>query len=512
VLPGKLIAFSGPHARRARWAGFQSLAPEDYWAPFRSAGVTAVVRLNKRLYDRRRFTEGGFRHHELFFPDGSCPTPQLVVRFCSLVEAEPGVVAVHCKAGLGRTGVLVGLFLMKHYSFTANEALGYLRIVRPGSIIGPQQHFLRDWEQRMWAQGDAFRSVANQPPRLPQPRISHGGGGAYDDGDISDEDADVGPAEEDYDDGGYTCGSPATLAAQTQMREAPQATAVVVQPSALRTSPTKPLHSGTRPSLLQASGKAPLASSRTMPARGAVQLRRAGGAQGSVSGDEGPLRRAGNDEASLRRSGSFGGAAAFGIQSLKRDGTSRVSPPKPAAALGASLRRSGSLPARDAMHAAQQAQPRAPATQGVAERMGGLRSSMLATLSPNRAPERASTLSSSSPGGVRQAASLAPATPDEGLLRTISALTPSTSCSPGSAGSTPGSGPALRLVTASGQPRKLPAAAAGSEACLTGTYANAYIGARVSPGGSPHGSPPLNLSPAMAALALGKLELRSGRT
>ena len=29
--------------------------------------------------------------------------------------------------------------MMKHFKFTAEECIGWLRIVRPGSIIGPQQ-------------------------------------------------------------------------------------------------------------------------------------------------------------------------------------------------------------------------------------------------------------------------------------------------------------------------------------------------------------------------------------
>ena len=38
---------------------------------------------------------------------------------------------------------------MKHYEFTANEAMGWLRVCRPGSVIGPQQHYLADMQQQM---------------------------------------------------------------------------------------------------------------------------------------------------------------------------------------------------------------------------------------------------------------------------------------------------------------------------------------------------------------------------
>lgn len=55
--------------------------------------------------------------------------------------------AIHCKAGLGRTGTLIGLFAMKHYKFPAAAFIGWIRIARPGSILGPQQHYLIERER-----------------------------------------------------------------------------------------------------------------------------------------------------------------------------------------------------------------------------------------------------------------------------------------------------------------------------------------------------------------------------
>lgn len=45
-------------------------------------------------------------------------------------------------AGLGRTGTLIGCYLMKHYEMSAAETIAWIRIARPGSILGPQQHYM----------------------------------------------------------------------------------------------------------------------------------------------------------------------------------------------------------------------------------------------------------------------------------------------------------------------------------------------------------------------------------
>lgn len=38
------------------------------------------------MYDAKRFTDDGLVHHELYFPDGSCPTDHLLLRFLELAE------------------------------------------------------------------------------------------------------------------------------------------------------------------------------------------------------------------------------------------------------------------------------------------------------------------------------------------------------------------------------------------------------------------------------------------
>uniref|UniRef100_A0A6Q2YQG0 Cell division cycle 14A n=1 Tax=Esox lucius TaxID=8010 RepID=A0A6Q2YQG0_ESOLU len=158
IVPGKFLAFSGPHPKSKIENGYPLHAPEAYFPYFRRHNVTTVVRLNKKIYDAKRFTDAGFDHYDLFFVDGSTPSDVITRRFLHICEITDGAVAVHCKAGLGRTGTLIGCYLMKHYRFTAAEAIAWIRVCRPGSVIGPQQHFLEEKQAAMWLQGDAQRS------------------------------------------------------------------------------------------------------------------------------------------------------------------------------------------------------------------------------------------------------------------------------------------------------------------------------------------------------------------
>ncbi|EKX36845.1 hypothetical protein GUITHDRAFT_158653 [Guillardia theta CCMP2712] len=157
IVPDKFIAFKGPVSNSCR----NSLAhsPEDFLDLFAALGVEKIVRLNEAEYDAKTFADAGFQHVDLIFNDCTVPSREIVHRFLLECEESKNAVAVHCLAGLGRTGTLIALYLMKHFLFTAKEAIAWLRVCRPGSVIGIQQHFLHEQEARMHRLGKGNAGV-----------------------------------------------------------------------------------------------------------------------------------------------------------------------------------------------------------------------------------------------------------------------------------------------------------------------------------------------------------------
>lgn len=143
IVPEKFIAFANPISRPHQ----PGLTPEQYCEVFKPLQVSAVIRLNTPSYDPSKFTRRGVKHYDLYFHDGSVPGQDLIEKFLEISEKEK-VLAIHCQAGLGRTATLIGCYCINYFDFTGHEFIAWARMSRPGSVLGPQQHFLCDYFQR----------------------------------------------------------------------------------------------------------------------------------------------------------------------------------------------------------------------------------------------------------------------------------------------------------------------------------------------------------------------------
>lgn len=138
-------AFTGP-ADQGTWVTEHVLAcryprTTSDLATLAGAGVTVLVNLHTRRHDLAALAPYGITEIHLPVRDFLAPTPgQLDAGVAVIVRAATANtrVAVHCRAGLGRTGTLVSCYLV-HQGRTADEAIALLRTLRPGSVETARQ-------------------------------------------------------------------------------------------------------------------------------------------------------------------------------------------------------------------------------------------------------------------------------------------------------------------------------------------------------------------------------------
>ncbi len=103
-----------------------------------SRGIRTVISLTETLPS---FEDGTFRQSHIPVEDFTAPTIAQMIEFVNVVadstaNGEP--VAVHCTAGLGRSGTMAAVYLVANGA-TAGEAIARVRELRPGSIETEEQ-------------------------------------------------------------------------------------------------------------------------------------------------------------------------------------------------------------------------------------------------------------------------------------------------------------------------------------------------------------------------------------
>lgn len=146
ILAGMPMPFIHPE-RRLNQGGALN-AYEDELPALYSAGVRAIVSLLNIPSDLAVYQSAGFGFLCLPVPDGCAPSFEQATQFVHFVENHQAMqhpVAVHCEAGLGRTGTMIAAYLVAKGE-SAGAAIHRVRDVEKAAIETARQiQFLNEF-------------------------------------------------------------------------------------------------------------------------------------------------------------------------------------------------------------------------------------------------------------------------------------------------------------------------------------------------------------------------------
>ncbi|MEO7000302.1 MAG: dual specificity protein phosphatase family protein [Ktedonobacterales bacterium] len=107
----------------------------------RAQGIGAVLSLTETPLPAEALARHTLDTLHIPIDDMTAPTPEQFDRALGFIDRERGLgraVAVHCKMGQGRTGVILAAYLIRA-GVTPAAALRELRIICPGAVGSPEQ-------------------------------------------------------------------------------------------------------------------------------------------------------------------------------------------------------------------------------------------------------------------------------------------------------------------------------------------------------------------------------------
>ena len=153
VVPGEILAFGPSNNTATEKHSHYHKDSADSVNPrfslqvslFHHLGVSDLVPMSQNLLNTVHESRPNLLvSHDLGHGGFSHPTGAIVRAFTRIVEHAAGLVAVECGTeGCTLNGsTLIGLHLMRKYSFSVRSAISWIHLLRPGSVRGEQPDYL----------------------------------------------------------------------------------------------------------------------------------------------------------------------------------------------------------------------------------------------------------------------------------------------------------------------------------------------------------------------------------